>query len=147
MSEAHSRPGGGSGRDLSVHRKKPTERSSLTSWRWQREGLVGTRKETNRATQTHHLEMAEVLMTWKETDRARRTHSLKAAEGGIRQDMERNRPSGETHSLEMAEGRTCQDTEKNRLSEAHSRPGGGSRRDLSGHRMKPTERGALTFWR
>src|SRR5947208_2050200 len=58
-SEVHSRTGDGRGRDLSGHTKKPTERGSLTSWRWQREGLVRTRKETDRASHTHHLEMAE----------------------------------------------------------------------------------------
>ena len=45
-SKVHSLPGGGGGRDLSGHGKKPTERGTLTLWRWQKEGLVKTQKET-----------------------------------------------------------------------------------------------------
>ena len=51
---------------------KLTEQGALTLWRWQREGLVRTQKET---------------------DRARRTNHLETAEGGTSQDTERNRPS------------------------------------------------------
>ena len=60
-SEAHSRSGEGRERDLSKHRKKPTERGALTAWRRQREGIVRTQKETNRARDmgTHNLENAE----------------------------------------------------------------------------------------
>ena len=61
---------------MSRHRKKPTEQGTLTYWRQQREGLVRTQKET---------------------DRARHTDVLKTAEGGTCQYTERNRPS-ETHS-------------------------------------------------
>ena len=68
LTEVHSLSGGGRGRDLSAHRKKRTEQSTLTPWRQQREGLV---------------------MTQKETDRARRTHVLKMAEGGICQGHEK----------------------------------------------------------
>src|SRR5947208_2050197 len=75
-SEAYSRPGDSRGRDLSGHRKKPTERGTLTYWRRQREGLVRTHKET---------------------DRARLTHVLEVAEGRTCQDTERNRPS-KSHS-------------------------------------------------
>ena len=66
----------------------------------------------------------ELVRTRKETDRARRTHQLAMAEGG-----------------------TCQDTERKRLTEAHSLPGDGRERDLSGHGKKPIDRGALTGWR
>ena len=76
-SDAHSLPVDGRGRDLSGQGKKPTDRGALTPWTWQREGLVGTRKETNRA---------------------RGTHSLETAEGRTCQDMERNPPS-DVHSL------------------------------------------------
>ena len=98
--EAHSQTGDGRGKDLSGHGKKLTDRGGLTSWRRQREGLVRTRKETNRL---------------------RRTHILETAERG-----------------------TCQDIERNRPTEAHSQPGDGRGRDLSGLEKKPTDRGALT---
>ena len=101
--EAHSQTGDGRGRDLSVLGKKPTDLGALTPWRWQREGLVRTRKET---------------------DRPRRTHILEKAEGGTCQDMERNRPT-----------------------KAHSHPGDGIGRDLSGYGKEPTDRDALTPWR
>ena len=42
---------------------------------------------------------------------------------------------------------TCQDTERNRPTEAHSPSGDGRGRDLSGHRKKHNEQGALTSWR
>ena len=58
-SKAHSRSRDGRGRDLSGQGKKKTERGALTYWRYQREGLVSTRKETNRARYTHKLETAE----------------------------------------------------------------------------------------
>ena len=148
--ERHSPTGDSIGRDLSGHGKKPTERGTLTLWGRQREGLLRTRKETNRAM---------------------RTHVLETAEGGICQDTDRNRQSGahshpgdsrgrdlsghiketnrarHTHKLETAEGETCQDTERNQRSEAHSLPGYGTVGDLSGHGKKPTEQGALTSWR
>jgi hypothetical protein len=52
-SEAHSHSGDGRRRGLSGHGNKPTERSTLTTWRRQREGLVRTRK--NRASEVHSL--------------------------------------------------------------------------------------------
>ena len=92
------------------------------------------------------------------------------AERGTCQDTERNRPteahshpgngrgrlvrtrketdrSRRTHFLETVERSTCQDTERNQPIEAHSHPGDGRGRDLSEHRKKPTDRGALTSWR
>ena len=74
--EAHSRPGDGSGSDLSGHPRKPTDRGALTSWRRQREELVRTRKET---------------------DQLRHTHSLETTEGGTCQEMQGNRLT-EAHS-------------------------------------------------
>ena len=71
--------------------KKPNERSALTNWRPQREGLV---------------------RTWKETDRPRRTHILERASRGAYQDTERTDRPRHTHVLETAPGGTCQDTEK-----------------------------------
>ena len=137
-SEACSLPGEGRESDLSRHGKKPTDRGALTSWRRQREGLVRTRKETDRPRCTHILETAlggtcqdtekkpterstltnwrpqreELVRRWKETDRPRRTHILERASGGTYQDTERtNRPRC-THVLETAPGGTCQDTEQ-----------------------------------
>jgi hypothetical protein len=45
--EGHSLSGDGRGRDLSGHRVKETERGALTCWRWWREGLVRTWKESD----------------------------------------------------------------------------------------------------
>ena len=58
-SKAHSPTGDGRGRDKSGHRKKVTKQGALTNWRWQREGQVRTRKESDQARHTHFLEMAE----------------------------------------------------------------------------------------
>ena len=69
LSEVHSPTGDGRGRNLSGHGNKPTKQGALTSWKQQREGLVRTQKET---------------------DRARGTYVLEMAEGGTRQDTETN---------------------------------------------------------
>ena len=47
----------------------------------------------------------------------------------------------------MVEGGTCQDTEGIRPTEAHSLPGDGRQRNLSGHQTNLTDRGPLTSWR
>ena len=52
-----------------------------------------------------------------------------------------------THILETADRATCQDTQTIRPTEAHSHPGDGRQRDLSGHRNNLTDRGPLTSWR
>ena len=90
-------------------------KGALTFWKRQREGLVRTQKETDRARHTHVLETAEggtcqdtqmnrrkgaltlwkrqregLVRTQKETDRARHTHDLKTAEGGTCQDTGRD---------------------------------------------------------
>ena len=57
--EGHSQTGDGRGSDLSGHGKKLTKGRALTCWRRQRERLVRTRKEANRARGTHELETAE----------------------------------------------------------------------------------------
>ena len=120
---AHSLSGDSRGRYLSRHGNKPRERGALTSWRGQREGLVGTRKRT---------------------DRVRRTHILETVERGTCQDTEETDRAMHTHCLETADGGTCQDTERNRPSKAHSHTGNSRGRDLSGHRKKTTDRGTLT---
>ena len=125
-SVGHSRPGDSRERDLSGHRSKPTKQGALTSWRQQREGLVRTQKET---------------------DRARCTHCLETAERGTYQGTKETNRAWGTHSLETAEGGTCQDTERIRLSVGHSLSGDGRERDLSGHGKKYTKRGILTLWR
>ena len=125
-SEWHSQTEDSRGRDLSGHRKNPTERRALTSWRRQREGLVRTPKEI---------------------DRARGTHKLKTAERGTCQDAERNQLS-EGHSLPGdGRGRDLSGYGRNRAGGRHSLSGDGRGRDLSGHEPRSTERGALTSWR
>ena len=52
-----------------------------------------------------------------------------------------------THKLETGEGGTCQDTERSQPTKVHSLPGNSRGRDLSGHRKKSIDRGALTSWR
>jgi len=44
---------------LSGHGKKPTNQGALTSWRWQRKGLVRTWKQVTKQGGTHKLETAE----------------------------------------------------------------------------------------
>ena len=194
--ESHPHPGDGRGRDLSGHRKKSLERGALTSWRRQREGLVKTQKDTDRAMRTHQLEMAEggtcqdsqkdqssdahslpgdgrgrdlsghrkiptergtlTFCRWQRrdlsghrkisTERGTLTSWRQQREGLVRTQKDTDRPR-HTHFLEMVEGGTCQGAERNQPSEAHSLSGDGRGRDLSGHRKKPTDRGALTIWR
>ena len=172
QSEAHSLSGDSRGRGLSGHGKKPTERGTITFWRRQREGLVRTWKETDRARPTHILETAEegtcqdternrsseghsrpgdgrgreLSGYGKKTERGPLTSWRWQREGLVRTRKETDRPRT-THILETAEGGICQNTERNRLSEAHSRSRDGRGRNLSGHRKKPTEGGTLTNWR
>ena len=126
--KAHSQTGYSRGRDLSGHRslKTPTDRGTLTSWRWQREGLVGTGKET---------------------DQARRTHVLGTAEGGTCHDTERNKPRRAHSPTEDGRGRESSGSERNRPTEARSLSGDSRGRELSGHGKKQTDRGTLTHWR
>ena len=171
--EAHSRPGDGRGRDLLGHENKPTDRDTLTFWRQQREGLVRTRKKTDRSRRTHFLETAERgtcqdLETnrlteahshagdergrdlsghgKKSTDRGTLTHWRQQRGALVRTLKQTDRPR-HTHPLETADGGTCQDTERNRPTEAHSHSGDGRARYLSGHEKRPTDRGALTHCR
>ena len=149
--EAHSLPGDGRGRDLSGHGKKAAKRGALTNCRRQREGLVRTRKETDRQRCTHFLETAE-RGTYQDTqgnrptDRGALTTWRQQNEGLVRTRKETNRPR-RTHKLETAEGGSCQDTQGNRPIEAHLQTGDSRGRDLSGHARKPTDRGPLTNWR
>src|SRR5205807_1458902 len=92
LSKRNSLPRNGKGRDLSGHGKKLTKREALTSWRWQREGLVRTRKENNEGRGTHKLEMAE---------------------GWTCHDTERNQPIEGSSPTGAAEGGACQYTERN----------------------------------
>ena len=148
--EGHSRAGDGRGRHLSGHGKSATgEREALTSWRRQREELVGTWKG-NLARGTHFLETER---GWTHQDTERKQPSEKYSLPG--DDRERNLSKhgklaterGGTHELQTAEGGTCQDMERWQLREGHPLPGDGRGRDLSGHGKNATERGALTNWR
>ena len=165
-SEAGSHSRDGRGRDLSGDGKKPTDRSALTFWRRQREGLVRTWKETERGALTLWRRQREGLVrTRKETDRAGRTHHLETIEGETCQETERNRPTevhslpGErrqrsglvrtrnetdrprrTHKLEMAGVGTCQNMEKiDRPRRTHQleTPEGETCQDME--RNRPTE--------
>ena len=155
---------------MSRHRKKPTDRGALTTWRRQREGLVRTRKETDRPRRTHILKTAEggtcqdternqsteahshpgdgrerdlLRHRKKPTDRGALTNWRWQREGLVRTRKQTDRPR-RTHILEAPEGGTCQDSKRNRPTEAHSQTGDGRERDLSGHGNKPTDRGTLT---
>ena len=91
--------------------------------------------------------MEGLIRTWKESDRPRRTHKLETVDGGICQDMERNRWC-EAHSpTGDGRGGNCQDIEKIPQTEAYSLPKDGIERDLSRHGQYPTEQDTLTPWR
>ena len=126
LDEGHAQTGDGRGRDLSGHGKKPTGRGARTPWRWQREGLVRTRKET---------------------DRARGTHSLETVEGGGCQDTERDPASKGYSRSEDSRGSDLsghgnEPTDRGILTNWRRRMGG-----LVRIRKKPTEPGPLTYWR
>ena len=135
--EGHSLPGDCRGRGLSGHGKKPTERGALTSWKRQREGLVRTRKESNRARGTYSLETGEGgTHQDKERNRSSEGNSLPGDDRGrdlsaVRTQKEIDRSRG-THTLETVEGGTYQDTERNRPCKGHSLPEDSRGRDLSG---------------
>ena len=150
-----------------------TKRELLTSWRRQKEGLVRTRKETDRARGTHFLETAEGVAyqdterslpkEWNSRPRDGRGRNLsghrkKSTEGRTLTCWRRQRErlvrtqkqidrGKDTHFLETAEEATCQDTETNRPREGHSLPGDGRGSDLSEHGKKSTEGRTLTCWR
>ena len=127
-SKAHSLPGGGRGRNLSGNRKKPTDRGTLTNWRWQREELVRTQKETDRPRHTYGLETTE-------------------AEGGMYQNTERNRPR-EAHSLsgdgrgKDFSGHGKKPPEQGILTTCRQQ-----REGLVRTQKEQTGQGALTLWR
>ena len=133
LREWHSLTGDGRLRNLSGKVKKVTEGDVLTSWRRQKEGLVRTRKESNRGRGTCQLETAEGW-TCQNTEIKRADkgcspagdgrgrdlseHVKKAAErealtswrqqgGLVRIWKERDRTRG-THFLETAEGETSE---------------------------------------
>ena len=108
--------------DKSEYGEKVTKQGALTNWRPQRKGQIRTRKESNQAWGTHHLETVE---------------------GGISQDMESKQPSEEhsrsgdhrgrdesRHGKEATEhslsgnhrGRTSQDMERTQLNKRYSLP-------------------------
>ena len=80
------------------------------------------------------------------TDRGPLTNWRRQTERLVRTQKQSDRPRP-THFLETADRGTCQDTKTIRPTEAHSLPGDGRQRDLSGHRNNPTNRGPLTSCR
>ena len=108
LSNGHSQTGDHRGRNLSGHRNKATKQRVPTSWRPQMEGLVRTRKETDRVTGTHFLETTEggtCQDTEKATERQALTLWRPQMEGLVRTRKEGDRERG-THCLETAEGVT-----------------------------------------
>jgi len=61
--------------------------------------------------------------------------------------MEKTEQARGTHFLEAAEGGTRQDTERNQLRKENSPTGDHRERDLSGHGKKAAKPEALTNWR
>ena len=124
-------------------KKKRNDRAgALTNWKWQREGLVRTRKEVDQVRGTHDLETGEGETCWdverhrpreghrdslprrRGTDSSRHgkestkrghppTGDSKGGEGVLRTPKEIDRAT-DTHSLVTTEGGTCQDMEKPR---------------------------------
>ena len=141
----HSLSGDSIRRALSGDRKRPTSRGALTSWKRHREGLVRTRKRTDRPRRTHQLETAsEGACQDTERNRPTEAHSLpgdgrggdlsghekKLTERGALTSWRRHREglvrtqkeiarAKHTHLLETASGGTCQYTERNQPIEAH----------------------------
>jgi hypothetical protein len=74
VSKAHSLSGDGRERDLSGHGKELTEQGTLTAWRWQREGIVKTRKETEQAVHSHTGDSRGTCQD-TERNRASKAHS------------------------------------------------------------------------
>ena len=162
QTEVHSRTGDSRARNLSGHARKPTNRGALTNWRWQREGLVRTCKETDRLRHTHSLETAE-RGTCQDTQGNRQTevHSLSGDSRGrdlsgharkptdrgaltlwrwqmkglVRTCKETDRPRC-THKLETAERGTCQDMER-KLPSEHSHSEEHREKARSGHKKYP----------
>ena len=122
----HSLSGDGKWRGSSGHRKKLNERGTLTFWRRQREGVVRTRKQT---------------------DRPRCTHVLNMLEGGTCQDNERNRlievhsRPGEGRGRDLS-GHGNKPTDQGALTSWRR-----YRERFVRTQNKPTDRGALTSWR
>ena len=85
LSKGNPHPGDHRGRDRSGHRKKATERGTLTNWKPQRE---------------------EQVITWKESNQVRSTHKLETIEGETSQDMKESNQARGTHQLETTEGET-----------------------------------------
>ena len=112
LSEAHSLPGDGRGKDLSGKGKKQTERGLLTLWRRKRKGLVRTR-EKNRPIEAHSLpgDGKGTCQDMKSNQQSE-AHSL-SGDGrgrylsGYEKETERETP---THILETAEGVNDQET-------------------------------------
>ena len=136
--EGNSQTGDHRGGDLSGHQKEATWRGALTNWRPQRVGLVRTQKGSDQVGTAHFLAIREGLVgTRKESNQVtqRGTHFLEMGEGGTCQDMEKKQPSRAptiwrqereglvrawkesnrvrgTYQLETTEGQTCQDMEQ-----------------------------------
>ena len=122
-----------------------TKHGALTSCRQQRERLVRTKEESDRARATDQLETVEGE-TCQDTERKRLSegHSLSGdSKGRTCRNTERNR-SSEGHSLSRDGIGTCQDTKRNRPGEGHLPTGEGRGRRLSGDTKNATKRGVLT---
>ena len=84
--EAHSRTGDARQTDLSRHRKNPTDRGALTTWRQQTEELVRIPEESDRPRPTHILEMAD-RRTCQDTERIRPTEAHSPPGDGRGRDL------------------------------------------------------------
>ena len=134
---------------MSGHRKNPADRGPLTSWRRQTEGLVRTRKVSDRPRPTHQLKIAD-RGSCQDTERIRPTEAHSLTVDGRQRDLSGHRKDPTDRCLLTSWRRqtgTCQATETIRPIEAHSRTGDGRQRNLLGHRNNPTDRGPLTSWR
>ena len=125
-SKVHLLPGDSRERDKSGQGKKATKQGTLTDWRWQREGPVRTRKES---------------------DQVRCTHKLEMGEGGISQDTERKPPSKAHSPTGDSRGRDKSGHRKKVTKQGHSQTGDSRGRDKSGQGKKVTKQGTLTDWR
>jgi hypothetical protein len=84
VGEGHSHSGKHRGRDKSGHEKNARGPGAITIWRAQAEGQIKTRKECERARDTHILESADrgTSQDRKGCERVRGTHELERRERG-----------------------------------------------------------------
>ena len=129
---------------MSGHQKRATGQGALTSWKPQRERLVGTWKERDRVRDRRILtnwrpQRQGLVRTQKKvTGRGVLTNWGPKREGLVRIQKASKQVRG-THDLETTGGGISQDTERKQASDRHSLSVDHRERHLSGDGKKVTE--------